>query len=349
MRRSFVSIAIACLFIPYAGASTKFPTVAWDNIQWDFPLQPNIKVIAIGDLHGDFSALINILLGLNLIDSNGVWIGGKIRLVFVGDIPDRGGESRLISNFLMRLEKDAKSKNGEIHVLVGNHEAMVTSGDLRYASDRTIMSFEDFGPGREGLRRGYQDRSIYAEWIRGRNSAIVVGRTLFIHAGLEAWVDGLNFGELNATVRSWLKFNTGFDAKPPSETDWVMRDTGPLWTRVFDPEEPKVNVVKDLPPAILQKTLDRLGVDRVVVGHTRTYDAKVLLQHPVFGSKVVMIDTGISHAYNGSLSALVIEGNSVRDRYFSRESSDVTTRLVNAELAILRDQKAPQIDPCFLK
>ena len=46
------------------------------------------KIIAVGDLHGDFKVFVNVLLMCNLIDSNLSWIGRDTYLVQLGDTLD---------------------------------------------------------------------------------------------------------------------------------------------------------------------------------------------------------------------------------------------------------------------
>ena len=53
---------------------------------------PNVsRIIAIGDLHGDLSALIHALRKAKVIGPRGEWIGKDTVVVQVGDVLDRGG------------------------------------------------------------------------------------------------------------------------------------------------------------------------------------------------------------------------------------------------------------------
>ena len=47
------------------------------------------RIVAVGDLHGDYSAWIDIARGAGLIDGRGRWAGGRTTLVQLGDVPDR--------------------------------------------------------------------------------------------------------------------------------------------------------------------------------------------------------------------------------------------------------------------
>ena len=50
----------------------------------------------------------------------------------LGDLLDRGGDSRKVMDLLMRLQREASAAGGQMHVVLGNHEAMNLLGDLRY-------------------------------------------------------------------------------------------------------------------------------------------------------------------------------------------------------------------------
>jgi len=80
------------------------------------------KIVAVGDLHGDYENFITILRGTKLIDKKNRWIGGKTHLVQIGDVMDRGPDAKKIFDLLMRLEKEAEEAGGKVHALIGNHE-----------------------------------------------------------------------------------------------------------------------------------------------------------------------------------------------------------------------------------
>jgi metallophosphoesterase superfamily enzyme len=100
--------------------------------QWHFNQVE--RVVAISDIHGAYEAMAQTLQSATVIDDALSWSGGRTHLVIVGDILDRGPESRRAMDLLMRLEDEAGKAGGSVHVLIGNHEAMNLSGDLRYVS-----------------------------------------------------------------------------------------------------------------------------------------------------------------------------------------------------------------------
>src|SRR3954454_8016135 len=65
------------------------------------------RIVAVGDLHGDYSAWQDIARGAGLIDAGGHWSGGATTLVQLGDITDRGPDSLKIVRSLQQLQREA--------------------------------------------------------------------------------------------------------------------------------------------------------------------------------------------------------------------------------------------------
>jgi hypothetical protein len=111
---------------------------------------PLHRIVAVGDLHGDFSAWRDILRSASLVNNNGRWTGGDTILIQTGDAVDRGPNSLEIIQDLMRLQKEAARAHGQLIALVGNHEAMNLTGDLRFVSAADYAGYTDR---RSALRR----------------------------------------------------------------------------------------------------------------------------------------------------------------------------------------------------
>jgi 3',5'-cyclic AMP phosphodiesterase CpdA len=86
------------------------------------------RIVAIGDLHGDYAAWTVIARDSGLIDASGKWTGGKTVLVQLGDITDRGPDSLKIIADLRRLQVESAKAGGRVVVVLGNHEAMNLDG-----------------------------------------------------------------------------------------------------------------------------------------------------------------------------------------------------------------------------
>jgi hypothetical protein len=101
------------------------------------------RIVAVGDLHGDYDVWLAIARDAGLIDEANRWAGGNTTLVQLGDITDRGADSLKIIRSLQQLQREAPGAGGRVVVLLGNHEAMNVLGDLRYVSPGEFAAFVD--------------------------------------------------------------------------------------------------------------------------------------------------------------------------------------------------------------
>lgn len=105
------------------------------------------RVVAVGDLHGDYDNFVRILRGTRLVDAKLAWTGGKAHLVQTGDILDRGPRAKEILDLLRRLEREAAKDGGMVHVLLGNHEELNITGIVfSYPDYVTLEQFVAFLP-----------------------------------------------------------------------------------------------------------------------------------------------------------------------------------------------------------
>jgi hypothetical protein len=118
IRRSYIVAFLAlCLALLVSSAHAQAPA----------------RLVAVGDVHGDYDAFVAILQKAGLIDAKLHWMGKNTTLVQTGDLLDRGSKCREVMDLLMALEVEAPLMGGRVITLLGNHEAMNIMGDLRYA------------------------------------------------------------------------------------------------------------------------------------------------------------------------------------------------------------------------
>ena len=200
-------------------------TLASDDARFDGVA----RVVAIADIHGAYDAMVATLQSADILGDNLSWVGGTSHLVIVGDILDRGPKSRAAMDLLMRLEGEAAAAGGRVHVLIGNHESMLLTGDMRYVSAPEYEAFaseedpaererwfelyverEDgyaaelrqkfdakFPAGYFAMRRAFRADGHYGEWLLQKNIIAVINETAFVHGGLsplvaEVGLDGIN-------------------------------------------------------------------------------------------------------------------------------------------------------------
>ena len=124
------------------------------------PSKPADRLIAIGDIHGDFDDFALLLKKVGLADAANHWSGGTTTLVQTGDLIDRGPKGRQVMDLLMSLEKEAASAGGHVLILLGNHEVMNILGDLRYVPAEDYAAFAD-GESEKRRKTAYQE---YTAW-----------------------------------------------------------------------------------------------------------------------------------------------------------------------------------------
>ena len=287
------------------------------------------RIVAISDLHGDYEQYLRVMGYAGLIDKNANWIGGDTHLVQTGDITDRGPDSRKIIDHIVKLAKQAKRKGGYVHMLIGNHEAMNVTGDLRYVSEgefkafttrnspvlqekqwqaqlqwmrANMLTFEELDLvayraeweqkvplGWVEHRQGWSLNGEYGSWTRKNPVAIKVNETIYLHGGISAKYCKLSLQSLTEQVQAAME---SFD---PAVDSIVTDSLGPLWYRGLAREEEA-----DLFSQTLDNILERYDAKRIVVGHTPTGG----VVWPRFGQRVVVNDTGIGAHYGSHIGIL---------------------------------------------
>ncbi len=291
------------------------------------------RIVAVGDIHGDYDRYIEVLRAAGVINPRNNWSGGKTHLVQIGDVPDRGPNTRKIMDFLMKLEKQASKAGGQVHVLIGNHEAMNIYGDLRYTIPEEFAEFRTSDSA--GIRRTFYEREIDER----RKQAEAAGTTFEPDEEFrKKWEEEhpLGFFEQrfaygpNGSYGQWIRSHNaviriddtlflhggicpkyaGMPIRVINDTvrreledfallnGGIVRDSeGPLWCRELAQGD------EQLLAEHVDTVLKDFGVRRIVIGHTPTMTTVI----PRFQGKVVMADVGLSKYYGGPPACLVID------------------------------------------
>ncbi|MEM9695986.1 MAG: metallophosphoesterase [Myxococcota bacterium] len=262
------------------------------------------RIVAVGDLHGDFEATVDLLELAALIDGHDHrWVGGATTLVQLGDILDRGAGEREILDLLDRLKREARAEGGEVHVVNGNHELMNVAGQFTYVSKAGFDAFAAFDdgdrrwtaypPSRRGRRAAFSPGQPYAKRLAQYPVVLRLDDTLFVHAGLLPKHVTIGIEELNTRAKAFLlegeRKHWGFFA------DW----DSPLNMRHYS-KSPSAGDC-----ALLAETLKRTGTKRMVVGHT----PQVRGVTAYCADQVWAIDVGVGRCCGNNRGALAIEGD----------------------------------------
>ena len=300
------------------------------------------RIIAIGDLHGDYDAYIKLLKEAGLIDKKKRWIGSTTVLVQTGDIADRGPDTRKIIRHLKTLRDQAETAGGRVVTLVGNHEAMNMTGDFRYVHAGEYKAFRSsqskairdatYNANQDAIQAHYRadnpdlsDRDIKKKWLEkyppgrlehqlawspdGEIGSWVISNPVIVIVGDTLFIHG----GLSADYRykSIDKLNAASRLALTEQSDHESRiindPSGPLWYRGLIPNR-KYNSQIDggpNPEDEFERVLKNYDVKRVVVGHTPSTTG--IKTH--YNDRLIQIDTGISDHYGGTESFLRIEGD----------------------------------------
>jgi len=223
---------------------------------------------AIGDVHGELEKLDRLH---DFVREDAARLGVSPFIIHLGDLIDRGPDSRGVVERVMRIERE---EEGRAVTLMGNHEEMLlhawASSDRNlYAlwmlngGDHAIVSYERAN----GRRSDWRDSvdADHVRWMRSLPSMMrdEERRLVFVHAG----IDPKSFPNCEPGVRLWTRSNRFFD---PGR--WPKR-----------PE--------------LEGLL-------VVHGHTPTHDFE-----PHVSPRRINIDTGAFHS--GRLTCAIMHGSDV--------------------------------------
>jgi hypothetical protein len=301
------------------------------------------RIIAVGDIHGDYDNFVTILQKTGILSEKLHWIAEQTHFVQTGDIMDRGPHAKKAFDLMMRMEKEAQEAGGMVHFLIGNHEEMNITGisldQPGYVSPEQFVSFlpdkyiekkeRDFLKDNQGSfsdqneslkqywyylmnndiqsKRKYVENfnEIYGDWILKHNAVIKINGIIFVHGGISKKFSKWKLTQINERTkyelytlqRAYLRNLT-----PKINLEIVFQSDGPFWYRELARQDEK----------LFKKEVDlifeNLDARAMVIAHTpRTGIVASAENMSRFDGRVWIIDTGISEAYGGILSALIIE------------------------------------------
>lgn len=322
MKQMFRLIAAAFAAF-FAFATPAFAQAQWDNVP---------RIVAIADLEGDYDKFTDMLRTSGLIDAQNDWTGGTTHLVQLGDIPDRGDNTRMVLDLLIRLEPQARRAGGYVHALIGNHEAMNIEGDLRYTVPGEFAAFATRTSTRvrnqyytryvRGLRRNPPatglpafDAAYRAQWDQEHPLGWVEHR--------QAWAPTGRYGRWIATHDAVIRINdtlflhaglgpvyaaaprpamndavrAALRGQPNATYPEILESDGPLWYRGLSQNAEATE------NANLENVLRSQGVARVIVGHTKLTSTVL----PRFNGRVLVADIAVPRGHSDPHAFLIME------------------------------------------
>ncbi len=267
-----------------------------------FEFQNVKKIMAIGDLHGEFDTFKDFLINNKIIDINYNWTFGDGHLVLIGDIFDRGSKVNECFWLLYKLEVEAQQHDGEVHFIIGNHEVMEMSGDKRYLSKKYLFLFNKL---KLNYTDAYDKNSELGRWLRTKNAIIKINDILFVHGGLSnELVDRkLKINTINEVVKNIINRK---DMEPKTDIErFILGSDGPLWYRGYiklgSNYYKSTGSSYDITQEKVDRIIDYFSVKAIVFANTHVNEIC-----PMFNNKLYGIDIPFAEK-NVELQGLYIE------------------------------------------
>ncbi len=158
-----------------------------------FEIEESGKLIVIGDLHGDFDSLINILQNSNALSSK------KTKFLFLGDYGDRGYYQVEVYYSILFLKKELKDK---VILLRGNHEYLQNLEVYPHDLPRQLLA-----------KFGDKANEIYKkikEFWENLSYCAYSKKYFFVHGGIPI---NLDFKNLSLQTKIQLLWNDPIEEK----------------------------------------------------------------------------------------------------------------------------------------
>jgi len=171
------------------------------------------RIHAVGDIHGRLDLLDDLLAQIEI--DNAMRPPAKTKLIFLGDLADRGPDSRGVIERLMELAKSRR----DVRFIFGNHEELLI---LAWQGDKRALGLFNRVGGRETMASYGVPYHIYdaatleelgdivsaaiprahIDFLCNFENWIVAGDYIFVHAGIRP---GASIEEQEASDLRWIR------------------------------------------------------------------------------------------------------------------------------------------------
>ncbi|MDR2122952.1 MAG: metallophosphoesterase [Flavobacteriaceae bacterium] len=261
-----------------------------NNYQYEFN---NVeKMVAIGDVHGEYNALLTLLKKHKIISDDLDWNFDNGHVVFCGDVFDRGDKVTETLLFIYKLEKQAEEAGGRVHFVLGNHELMVLSGNLKYLSKKYKYIQNQTGINYSYL---YNNNTLIGKWVRTKNAIIKINDILFVHGGIHPDLADKPYtiDDINNYIRGYLNYT---DLSQHSID--LIGINGPLWYRGYINDDENKTKIRT---ADIERILKKYSAKKIIFAHTVVNEIITL-----YDNQLIAIDVPLSDLKG---EALIIQNN----------------------------------------
>ncbi|NOU61108.1 metallophosphoesterase [Marinifilum caeruleilacunae] len=240
------------------------------------------KIIVLGDIHGELSALSKILRYNKVINDKNQWIFGDGHIVFTGDVFDRGSQVTECLWLIFQLEIQAEKAGGRVHYIIGNHEMMALLFDDRYVDSKYKHAARHI---KFHYSHFFDKSSVLGIWLRSKNTLLRIGDQLFVHGGISPQFleKKMKIDDVNVKMRYHL--NNYAHLEDTTLVDLFLYSYGPLWYRGYMSRTPNYDRIS---LAEVIKTLDFYESIVIIFGHT-----PVARVYPFYSFKLIAMDVPI--------------------------------------------------------
>ncbi len=265
-----------------------FKGFAGDTNKYSLHLEPTTapthldgikKIFAMGDVHGQLDAMLEMLRNQKIIDQNNQWKWGDGKLILTGDVTDRGPKVTETIWFLHNLKQEARKKGGDVDMLLGNHEVMTMTGDYRYLHPK-YNHFAVFF--KQELSEFYGKNTFLGRWLISRNVTTKINDIVFVHGGFSPHImnQKLELDTINHIIRLHLEDKI---YRVNYIQELLLSSAGPLWYRGYLMGE---NANTPIRQEGIDDMLAFYNAKMIVVGHTAQFTIRSLYNDKVWAIDV---------------------------------------------------------------
>jgi hypothetical protein len=224
------------------------------------------KIYIIGDIHGQCDTLIKFFINNHVTDRNLRWCFGNGHVVLLGDVFDRGESVTEALWLIYRLEQEAKSAGGGVHLILGNHEIMKLLENMHNLSEISDKYYYLFNSLKLDYFNYYDRKSVMGRWLASKPILLKINDLLFVHGGINPKL--LNYqvsiDSVNHVIYQYL-IEKQKKRIPTPLVNFLLGSDGPFWYRGMMPRK---NIKISLTELEINQILAYYNVKTVMVGHT---------------------------------------------------------------------------------
>lgn len=215
------------------------------------------KLFVVGDIHGQYNKMVQLLREKQLIDQRLQWTGGDATLCFTGDFVDRGPNGIGCINLVMSLQKQATLAGGRVVALLGNHELMLLAAH-RFENDLfdcISSTFWELWNHNGGISADLENLSeAHIEWLSALPAMELIEDYLVMHS------DTIRYAEYGEEIEC---INHRISTVLNSDLAWA-------WVQLITAMGQRKEFVNDGEEGVhkAKLMLEQYGGKQIVHGHT---------------------------------------------------------------------------------